>query len=99
MERGPGRHGRGHAQYVYMRDPDGHRVELFANHYQTLDLDDEPVRWDAREPGFGMPWGLPAQRSWHVAASDFPGVEVTGSHPGSGPLVLEEYLASAEDRR
>jgi hypothetical protein len=30
-----------------------------------------------------------------VEASRFAGVEVTGSHPGAGPLVLEEYLAAA----
>jgi catechol 2,3-dioxygenase-like lactoylglutathione lyase family enzyme len=30
---GPGRHGPGHAQFVYMRDPDGHRVELFTTHF------------------------------------------------------------------
>ena len=93
VERGPGRHGPGHALFVYMRDPDGHRVELFTTHYQTLDIDDEPVRWDPREPGFGMPWGLPAQRSWHDEASAFVGVEVSGSAAASGPAVLEEYLA------
>lgn len=93
VERGPGRHGPGHALYVYMRDPDGHRIELFTTHYQTLDIDDEPVRWDAREPQFGMPWGLPAQRSWHVEASPFAGVEATGEFAASGPAVLEEFLA------
>jgi len=94
VERGPGRHGPGHALYVYMRDPDGHRVELFTTHYQTLDVDDVPVRWDARDPGFGMPWGLPAQRSWHVQASLFAGVEPSGSFAGSGPVALEDYLAA-----
>jgi catechol 2,3-dioxygenase len=94
VERGPGRHGPGHALYVYMRDPDGHRVELFTTHYQTLDVDDEPVGWDARDPAFGMPWGLPARRSWHVETSPFPGVVATGGAAGSGPLVLEEYLSS-----
>jgi catechol 2,3-dioxygenase len=94
VERGPGRHGPGHALYVYMRDPDGHRVELFTTHYQTLDIDDEPVRWDAREPQFGMPWGLPAQRSWHVEASRFAGVEPSGSFAASGPVALEDFLAA-----
>jgi catechol 2,3-dioxygenase len=94
VERGPGRHGPGHALYVYMRDPDGHRVELFTTHYQMLDIDDTPVRWDARDPEFGMPWGLPAQRSWHVQASDFVGVAVTGAFATSGPIALEDYLAT-----
>ena len=34
IEYGPGRHGPGHALFVYMRDPDGHRIELFNTHYQ-----------------------------------------------------------------
>jgi catechol 2,3-dioxygenase len=29
FERGPGRHGIGNAFFVYFRDPDGHRIELF----------------------------------------------------------------------
>jgi catechol 2,3-dioxygenase len=92
VERGPGRHGPGHALYVYMRDPDGHRVELFTTHYQTLDIDDEPVRWDVTDPSFGMPWGLPAQRSWHEEASCFVGVEPSGTHPEKGPIALEDFL-------
>jgi catechol 2,3-dioxygenase len=76
-----------------MRDPDGHRVELFTTHYQTLDIDDEPIRWDSRDPAFGMPWGLPARRSWHQEASRFAGVEPLGSFAGSGPVALEDYLA------
>jgi catechol 2,3-dioxygenase len=93
VERGPGRHGPGHALYAYMRDPDGHRVELFTTHYQTLDIDDQPVRWDARDPAFGMPWGLPAQRTWHEEASPFVGVAPSGSFAGSGPVALEDFLA------
>src|SRR5215471_16665814 len=46
IENGPG-----HALFVYMRDPDGHRIELFNTHYQTMDIDDEPVRWDASFAG------------------------------------------------
>jgi catechol 2,3-dioxygenase len=96
VERGPGRHGPGHALFVYMRDPDGHRVELFTTHYQTLDIDDEPVRWDPRDARFGMPWGLPAQRSWHAEATPFGGVPVSGGVAVGGPAVLEEYLAGRE---
>ena len=46
VERGPGRHGPGHAMFVYFRDPDGHRVELFNTHYQVMDIENEPVAWD-----------------------------------------------------
>ena len=39
VERGPGRHGLGHALFAYFRDPDGHRVEWFHSHYQMMDLE------------------------------------------------------------
>src|SRR5580704_8533042 len=35
MERGPGRHGISNAFFLYVRDPDGHRVELFTSDYLT----------------------------------------------------------------
>jgi catechol 2,3-dioxygenase len=43
VERGPARHGPGHAMYVYMRDPDGHRIELFNTHYQIMDIENETI--------------------------------------------------------
>ena len=64
VERGPGRHGPGHAQFVYFRDPDGHRVELFTTHYQIMDIENEPVRWDSTSKLRREQWGLPAQRAW-----------------------------------
>lgn len=44
MECGPGRHRIGNALFVYLRDPDGHRIELFNSHYQTIDPGDAPQR-------------------------------------------------------
>jgi catechol 2,3-dioxygenase len=37
MERGPGRHGISNAFFLYIRDPDGHRIELFTSDYLTVD--------------------------------------------------------------
>src|SRR5436190_877811 len=48
MERGPGRHGLSNAFFLYLRDPDGHRVELFTSDYLTIDPDHQPTRWDLR---------------------------------------------------
>ena len=64
IEFGPGRHGPGHALFVYLRDPDGHRIELFNTHYQVMDIENEPVRWDA---SYAMKrrWQLPARRQWY----------------------------------
>jgi catechol 2,3-dioxygenase len=89
IERGPQRHGPGHAMFVYLRDPDGHRIELFNTHYQVMDMELEPVRWDPRDT---LPWGMPAQRSWHEEATVFAGVDAVAPPPGPGPMTLERWL-------
>jgi catechol 2,3-dioxygenase len=93
VERGPGRHGPGHAMYVYFRDPDGHRVELFNTHYQVMDIENEPVRWDPADPKISYPWGLPAQRSWFEQATDFVGTPTQEPARQQNPMTLETYLA------
>lgn len=93
VERGPGRHGPGHAMFVYFRDPDGHRIELFNTHYQVMDIENEPVAWDARDPKLSFPWGLPAQRRWFEEASRFDGAGVEEPEPAANPLTLERFLA------
>jgi catechol 2,3-dioxygenase len=92
LEHGPGRHGPGHALFVYFRDPDGHRIELFNTHYQMMDIENEPVRWNAsytRQRG----WGLPPQRKWHFEASRFEGVAPRDPARIPDPYTLEKYLA------
>jgi catechol 2,3-dioxygenase len=73
VEYGPGRHGPGHAQYVYLRDPDGHRTELFTTHYQVIDVEHEPMRWTPA-PGRSVPpppYGPAPPRSWMDEAMAF----------------------------
>jgi catechol 2,3-dioxygenase len=92
VEFGPGRHGPGHALFVYFRDPDGHRIELFNTHYQMMDIENEPVRWDVSELAKRR-WQLPARAQWFNEASAFAGVEVVEpARPGS-PRTLETFLA------
>jgi catechol 2,3-dioxygenase len=93
IEFGPGRHGPGHALFVYLRDPDGHRIELFNTHYQVMDIENEPVRWDA---SFAMKrrWQLPARRQWFVEASRFAGVEPREPDRKGDPLSLEKFIAA-----
>jgi catechol 2,3-dioxygenase len=91
VEFGPGRHGPGHALFVYMRDPDGHRIELFNTHYQTMDIEDEPVRWDASYAAKRR-WQLPARRQWYTEASRFAGVEPRQPPRKGSPMTLEKYL-------
>jgi len=58
IEYGPSRHGITNAFFVYLRDPDGNRVELYTGDYQR-DLDLPPIRWtweDAHTQGYSW-WG------------------------------------------
>jgi catechol 2,3-dioxygenase len=95
IEFGPGRHGPGHALFVYMRDPDGHRIELFNTHYQCIDIEEEPVRWDASRAG-ARRWQLPARAQWYSQASRFAGVEPREPARPGHPMTLERYLGVAE---
>lgn len=92
VERGPGRHGPGHAMYVYFRDPDGHRVELFNTHYQVMDIENEPVAWDPADHNIAFPWGLPARAAWFEEATPFAGTAIAEPHTKPTPLTLERYL-------
>ena len=92
VERGPGRHGPGHAMFVYFRDPDGHRVELFNTHYQVMDIENEAVRWDPQDPRVSYPWGLPAQSSWFEEATAFADTPVELPAQPARPMTLERYL-------
>jgi catechol 2,3-dioxygenase len=48
IEWGPGRHGVTNALFLYVRDPDGNRLELYVGDY-VRDLDASPVIWDFPE--------------------------------------------------
>jgi catechol 2,3-dioxygenase len=45
IEFGPGRHGMGEQDYLYVREPSGLRIELNAGGYRNFAPDWEPVRW------------------------------------------------------
>jgi catechol 2,3-dioxygenase len=90
LEHGPGRHGHGHSYYIYLRDPDGHRIELLLPPVQTIDIDDEPVRYDLTGKNTNV-WGPPPPRSWFDEASPFAGTKVREA-PSGEPLTLEKYL-------
>jgi catechol 2,3-dioxygenase len=76
MERGPGRHGISNAFFLYVRDPDGHRVELYASDYLTVDPDFAPIRWSISDPRRATLWGTPAPRSWFEEGTTFPDTPV-----------------------
>ena len=76
IERGPGRHGISNAFFLYVRDPDGHRLELYTSDYFTGDHDHEPLRWSLKDPRRQTLWGAPAPRSWFEEGSPFAGQAV-----------------------
>ncbi len=87
IERGPGRHGISNAFYLYLRDPDGHRIELYSSDYLTVDPDFEPIRWDRDDIRRQQLWGGPAPKSWFTEGS------VVESFDGTGSPVRESALS------
>jgi catechol 2,3-dioxygenase len=93
FERGPGRHGIGNAFFVYFRDPDGHRIELFNAHYQAIDINHTPLRWDLSDTRRSQLWGLPAPARWFYEASEFAGKGLHDPVLRADPVTLESFLA------
>ena len=69
IERGPGRHGVSNAFYLYLRDPDGHRIEIYTQDYYTGDPDNPVVTWDVHDNQRRDWWGNPVVPSWYTEAS------------------------------
>jgi catechol 2,3-dioxygenase len=93
LEHGPGRHGPGHSYYVYLRVPDGHRIDLLLPAVQMIDIDEEPVRHDLTGGNINL-WGLPPPRSWFEEATALGGANVTAAvtEAEGDALTLEKYL-------
>jgi catechol 2,3-dioxygenase len=87
IERGPGRHGISNAFFLYVRDPDGHRIEFYCSDYQTVDPDLEPIRWDLKDPQRQTLWGAPAPRSWFEEGTLFEGATLEEPTLKAQPIV------------
>ena len=87
IERGPGRHGISNAFFLYIRDQDGHRTEIYCSDYQTLDPDHEPIKWDLKDPQRQTLWGAAAPRSWFELGSVFEGAGLVESDLKATPIV------------
>ena len=70
IERGPGRHGVSNAFYLYLRDPDGHRIELFTDDYWTGDPDLQAIRWSVHDERRRSFWGHEVSESWYRESSE-----------------------------
>jgi catechol 2,3-dioxygenase len=87
IERGPGRHGISNAFFLYILDPDGHRIEIYCSDYQTIDPDHEPIKWDLKDPQRQTLWGASAPRSWFEHGSVFEGVDVNEPALKAQPII------------
>ena len=87
IERGPGRHGISNAFFLYIRDPDGHRIEIYCSDYLTVDPDLEPIKWDLKDPQRQTLWGAAAPKSWFEEGSLFEGVEPRDAILKAQPIV------------
>lgn len=85
IERGPGRHGISNAFFVYLRDPDHNRIELYTNDYLIPDSDWEPVRWNINDPRRATFWGHKPPSSWFDEAALVESIESGELMPTSPP--------------
>lgn len=90
IERGPGRHGVSNAFFVYLRDPDGHRIELYTGDYYTGDPDFRPIRWLSTDPKRRTYWGHAVPDCWYEEASPVRSPE--GGLVELQPPVLDERV-------
>ena len=87
IERGPGRHGISNAFFLYILDPDGHRIEIYCSDYQTVDPDLEAIKWDLKDPQRQTLWGAAAPRSWFEHGSAFEGADLKESALKAQPII------------
>ncbi|ANP52335.1 3,4-dihydroxyphenylacetate 2,3-dioxygenase [Streptomyces griseochromogenes] len=91
IERGPGRHGVSNACYLYLRDPDGHRVEIYTSDYYTGDPDHETYRWNVHDDRRRDFWGHAVIDSWYKEA--VPVLDLDGVPQPITEAVLDESAA------
>lgn len=94
IDRGPGRHGLSDALFLYLRDPDPHRIELFNTHCQFIDRELEPLRWDLSNARGSQLWGMPASNRWLFEASRFPGERLLTAEPPTLERLLGLHQAA-----
>jgi catechol 2,3-dioxygenase len=92
IERGPGRHGVSNAFFVYLRDPDGHRIELCSCDYYTGDPDLKPLRWSVNDVRCRSFWGTRAPDSWYEESSSI-------LDPDGRVVETEEATVDERDQR
>lgn len=87
IERGPGRHGLSNAFFLYLRDPDGNRIELYTSDYLIPDPDFQPLKWTLSDPRRATFWGHYAPKSWFDEASPCEDILTGALLPTQAPVM------------
>jgi len=74
---------------LYLRDPDGYRIELYNGDYLTSDNDFEPIRWDLNDPRRQTLWGAQAPDSWFNETSPFLDIETNEQIQSKAPNLAQ----------
>ncbi len=90
IERGPGRHGLSNAFFLYLRDPDGNRIEIYTGDYLITDWDLPPVRWSINDPRRATFWGHLPPKSWFEEASLVENIHTCEFMPTHKPKSFEK---------
>ena len=98
IERGPGRHGISNAFFLYLRDPDGNRLELYTGDYLSADPDWEPIRWKLNDPQRQTFWGAIPPQSWFNDAMEVRDFESGAFVPIASPKLQEKPDYAVEIR-
>ena len=88
IERGPGRHGLSNAFFLYLRDPDNNRIEIYTGDYLITDWDLPPVRWSINDPRRATFWGHLPPKSWFEEASLVEDIETGELQSTSKPPIF-----------
>ncbi|WP_150525627.1 3,4-dihydroxyphenylacetate 2,3-dioxygenase [Roseibium sediminis] len=87
VERGPGHHDTSNAFFLYIRDPDGHRIEIYCSDNQTVDPAFEPIKRGLMDPQCQTLWGTSASKSWFEEGAIFAGSSVQAPSLSAQPIV------------
>ena len=90
IERGPGRHGLSNAFFLYLRDPDKNRIEIYTGDYLITDWDMPPVRWSINDPRRATFWGHVPPKSWFEEASLVEDIETGELQNTTKPPLFEK---------
>ncbi|MBZ9558017.1 MULTISPECIES: VOC family protein [unclassified Modicisalibacter] len=69
IEFGPAKHSRTQGFFLYVYEPGGNRIEVFAGGFHIFEPDWEPVTWGTETKGRSTAWGLECPASFHEHAT------------------------------